>query len=213
MQHNLQSYHTELLCIPSYCASPLFLSGVGWQTEDSGDMLVDKDCNANTVAIVVGHVLDHQLFVTLNGNYSKDEFSDFSTTKFLFLIGKPTDTPFTEDFDKGLECFSKIQNQITSTPKQLNFITTTGQCKSLQLTRNIFHKRISDVNSDSIDETTETWPVKSALKPDLDKVKFGFEASPLPVYVKHCFIKPLDIQHMLKGALVEVYFELRHFCI
>jgi hypothetical protein len=142
MQHDLQSYRAELLRIPSYCASPLFLSGVGWQTKDSGDVLVDKDCNANTVAIVVGRVLDHRLFVTPNGNYSKDAFGDFSTTKFLFLIGKPTDTPFAEDFDKGLECFSKIQNQIASTPKRLNFITTTGRCKSLRLTRNIFHKRV-----------------------------------------------------------------------
>jgi hypothetical protein len=123
MEHDLQNYRAQLLLTPSYCASPLFLSGIGWQVDGSGHVLVEKTSNANTVVIVVGRVLDHRFFVTPDGNYSTDEFSNFSTTKFLFVLGNPDDTPFADDFNKILECFGKIQNQITSTPKHLNFIT------------------------------------------------------------------------------------------
>jgi hypothetical protein len=68
-------------------------------------------------------------------------------------------------------------------------------------------------NVDGVNDTTKHWPVRSALKLDLDKIKFGFQASPLPVYADHQFIKPEDVHGMLKGALVEVHFEFCHFCI
>jgi hypothetical protein len=87
MEHDLQNYCMQLLLTPSYCASPLFLSGVGWQVDRSSHVLVEKTSNTNTVAIVVGHILDHRFFVTPDRNYSTDEFSDFSTTKVLFVVG------------------------------------------------------------------------------------------------------------------------------
>jgi hypothetical protein len=64
-----------------------------------------------------------------------------------------------------------------------------------------------------VDDTTEHWPVKDTLRPELDQIKFDFEACPLPVYVGNHFIKPQDVHTMLKGALVEVHFKLKHFCI
>jgi hypothetical protein len=55
--------------------------------------------------------------------------------------------------------------------------------------------------------------VKASLRADLDKIKFGFKASPLPVSVENQNrdLQPKDVQEMLRGALVEVHFELRHF--
>ena len=64
-----------------------------------------------------------------------------------------------------------------------------------------------------MDDVTEHWPVKRTLQVELDKIKYMFQASPLPVYVGDRFIKPQNVHAMLKGALVEVSFELRHFCI
>ena len=45
-----------------------------------------------------------------------------------------------------------------------------------------------------------------------EKVKFSFQVFPLPVYVGDHMVKLLDIEDMLRGALVEVSFKLRHFC-
>ena len=67
--------------------------------------------------------------------------------------------------------------------------------------------------SDVVDDVTEHWPVKKSLRTELDVVKFSFQAFPLPVYVGDRFIKPVDVFGVLQGALVEVSFELQHFCI
>lgn len=142
MEHDLQNYRATLLCVPSYCASPIFISSVGWQVEWAGHVLVDKSSNANTVVLVVGCVSERRLFVTPDGNYQTNQFSDISIAKFLFLIGRPDDTPFAEDFDKAMEYFIKIQNQRVSTPKRLNFIVTDGPNKNLRFTWNVFEKRV-----------------------------------------------------------------------
>jgi len=55
--------------------------------------------------------------------------------------------------------------------------------------------------------------VRPSLRDALDKIKYDFEACPLAVYVDDRFIPPVDVQNLLKGALVEVQFELRHFSI
>lgn len=147
MQHDLQQHRSILLCIPSYCAIPVFLSGVGWEVENSGHVLVDKANNANAVAIVVGRLLDYCYFVSPNGTYSgnpgSDKFGDISNAKFLFVIGKPDNTPFTEDFVKVFDVISKVQNQVASTPTPVNFMCSTGTSKVLRFTRNIFEKRVS----------------------------------------------------------------------
>ena len=144
MEHNLNNCHATLLRSPSYCASPVFLSGVGWQVDQAGHVLVDKISNANTVTIVVGRVSNQWLFVTPNGNWGKDshKFGDFSITKFLFIIERPNDTPFAEDFNATLEHLVKIQNKMASTPKCLNFISTDRVDRTLCFMCNVFVKRV-----------------------------------------------------------------------
>lgn len=143
MEHDLQTYRANLLRTPSYCASSVFLSGVGWQVEGSGKVLVDKISTANTVAIVVGRVSNQRFLVSANGTYGNGtKFGDLSKSKFLSLIGKPDDTPFANDFDKFLEYLGRIQNQTASTPNRFNFIVTEGREKFLRFTRNIFEKRV-----------------------------------------------------------------------
>lgn len=64
-----------------------------------------------------------------------------------------------------------------------------------------------------MDEVTEHWPVKQSFKSELHDIKFAYQAIPLPVYVGDRLIKTHDVPAMLSDALVEVSFELRHFCI
>lgn len=142
MEHNLQQHRGQLLLNPSYCASPVFLSGIGWEVESSGDILIDKATDENTVACVVGHLKEHHFFVTPNGNYSTVEYGDFSHTKFHFVIGNPECTLFAEDFLKALDVISKLQAQIASTPNRVNFIASAGRSKVLRFTRPVFKKRV-----------------------------------------------------------------------
>ena len=64
-----------------------------------------------------------------------------------------------------------------------------------------------------IDEETARWPVPPQLRDELNKIKFEYRAVPLPIYVNGRFVEPADVNNTIKGALVELHFELHHFAI
>ena len=64
-----------------------------------------------------------------------------------------------------------------------------------------------------LDEETERWPVPPPLRGELDRIKFEYRAVPLPVYVNDKFVEPVNVNSAIKGALVELHFELHHFPI
>ena len=70
----------------------------------------------------------------------------------------------------------------------------------------------SEIN-DAMDEETEHWPVPPRLKEELNKIKFEYYAVPLAVYADDNFIEPTLVNNTIRGALVELHFELHHFAI
>ena len=234
MEHNLVSYRSNLLLSPLYTASPGFLPSLGWHSEKTGHALVIKKTGENAVASVVGRVQERRLDCGPIGNFQKGRYGGLQTAKFHLLLGKPTGTPFADDFEKALTTFNKIQTDIASTQNRVNFLVVDGHDKHLRFTRNVFDKREDDVNgqcaflrrapslsfcetdnvSDSgIDSETENWPVPSDLRADLDDIKKTYRAVPLPVFAKDMFIEITDVNDTVKGVLVEVHFEFHHYCI
>jgi len=67
--------------------------------------------------------------------------------------------------------------------------------------------------AEAVDDETEHWPVPPRLREELNKIKFEYRAVPLAVYVNDTFIEPADVNNAIKGALVELHFELHHFAI
>lgn len=65
----------------------------------------------------------------------------------------------------------------------------------------------------TMDEETEHWPVPPRLREELNRIKFEYRAVPLPTYVYEKFVEPADVNNAIKGALVELHFELHHFAI
>ena len=47
----------------------------------------------------------------------------------------------------------------------------------------------------------------------LTRSSFKYQAVPLPVYVNEKFVEPTNVNNVIKGALVELHFELHHFAI
>jgi len=66
---------------------------------------------------------------------------------------------------------------------------------------------------DQVDAETDQWPVSGRLREELDKIKFEYRVNPLTVYVHDKFIEPTSVEDTIKGALVELHFELHHYCI
>ena len=142
MAHNLEQYRRVLLCSPSYAVGLGFLTRVGWQSEDTGHVLVQKETNMNFVVSVVAVVTDYRYFVGPNGNYSSDQFGDFSGAKYLFHVVAPEDTPFDADYEVSVRAMKSIQEQIATTKKHMHFIVEEGQDIMFRFMRNVFLKRV-----------------------------------------------------------------------
>lgn len=143
MVHNFEMLHSHLMLTATYMASPGFLNGIGWQVKNSGHVVVNKESSEDCVITVVGKMIDYCYFISPQGNYSSEEFGDFSTAKYLFHLEKASDTPFEQDFDKALQNFKKIQVQVAGTPNWVNFMVSKGQTCMLQFMCNVFKKRVS----------------------------------------------------------------------
>jgi hypothetical protein len=61
-----------------------------------------------------------------------------------------------------------------------------------------------------MDTETEVWPTPSKHKDEFESMKFDFMACPLRVYRHEIFVEPRDVNEALMGAVVEVFFAIRH---
>lgn len=61
-----------------------------------------------------------------------------------------------------------------------------------------------------MDSETENWPLPSNLREELDEIKYEYCALPLAVYIGNNFVEPRDVNEAIRGALVELHFELHH---
>ena len=62
-----------------------------------------------------------------------------------------------------------------------------------------------------MDTETEKWPIPTKHRDEFDSMKFEFMACPLRVYRDKTFVEPKDVIGALTGAVVEVYFGMRHY--
>ncbi|KAF8256856.1 hypothetical protein EI94DRAFT_169247 [Lactarius quietus] len=105
-----------------------------------------------------------------------------------------------------------------------NLAEKSGECSTAQGKENEDHIATSPeptvpINkeegevAEAVDDETEHWPVPPRLREELNKIKFEYRAVPLAVYVNDTFIEPANVNNAIKGALVELHFELHHFAI
>jgi hypothetical protein len=86
MKHNLAVNRNELLSVESYGASPVFLQGIAWEEEKSGDVLVNKASDVNTVVSVVGRVSEHSLYVGPDGTFVNRQYGTLSARHFCDIV-------------------------------------------------------------------------------------------------------------------------------
>jgi len=218
MEHDLPLYRSNIMLSPSFGASPPFLSHLGWRPERTGDVLVNKSTNKNAVVCVIGRILERRLDCGPTGNFVKGRFGGLETAKFHCLLEKPVGTPFADDFDKSISNLDKVQGIIASSANKTNFIVVDGQHKNLRFTKQIFEKRERALEDDgspenAVDNETEQWPVPVDLRDDLDKIKRMYHAAPLRVFARNAFVEVLNVNDVIRGALVEMHFELYHYSI
>lgn len=145
MDHDLHPRRTRLLKSNSYVASTGCKNSIAWYTEKSGNVLIEVDTKRNAVLAIVGKVLEKWLDCDGHGNFRKRVFQTGLETlkkaKYQVLLGRPDDTPFTEDFDIAVETLSSLQGNIAVSPDRENFIIKERRERSLRFTRGIFEPR------------------------------------------------------------------------
>jgi hypothetical protein len=79
------------------------------------------------------------------GNYHEREGQTLEKSKFQLLLGKPTKTPFADDFDLAIKTLTGMQSAKAVWPDRENLIVTDKQQKTLRFTRAIFEERRSAI--------------------------------------------------------------------
>lgn len=121
MQHtsNLEQYCAQLLLSRFYAAHPCYEQGTKWQSDRSGHVLANRLTSANAVASIIGRVLDYCLNCGPNGGYLNRGVGSL-TAKYQFLLCKPENTPFAQDFDKVCKHLEHLQSSVASTKSCCN---------------------------------------------------------------------------------------------
>ncbi|KAH9028294.1 hypothetical protein EDB85DRAFT_1892587 [Lactarius pseudohatsudake] len=111
---------------------------------------------------------------------------------------------------------SETQGKTATTSDIRYFICVEGKYTNFRFTQNVFEKRLHKIDKDAgevVDEETENWPVSDDLQPDLQELKYEYQVKPLSVFYNDKPVKVDEATNVLKGALVEVHFELHHYHI
>ncbi|KAF8802411.1 hypothetical protein BYT27DRAFT_7261183 [Phlegmacium glaucopus] len=166
---------------------------------------------------VVGVVSFQRLFLEPHGNFNPIfEKSALENSKAQFmLISPPIDNEFYSDFQLAIEHIKNLQNKVVSTgPDPKYFLIEDGRQTGMRFSSPLFEKR--DFEYDPLDE--EDWSNGYLIN---DKYKTAFKAiiqkwrvTPLPAYDENAnFIRVRDQENYLKGSMVLIYFQLRHYAI
>ncbi|KAH9028463.1 hypothetical protein EDB83DRAFT_2170099, partial [Lactarius deliciosus] len=209
------AYRSGLLQFKLYVGSPGFLPAVCWEQGKNGNVLSDKVSKTDAVMSIVGKALESRLNCELHGNFNR-KYGSLEGAKFQLQLVKPVGTPFEKDFEKAFDVLTKVQGQAASTQDRRNFIVTEAGNKNFCFGEHVFEKRPTPVDVDGggvVDDTTENWPLSVDFRSDLDKIKIDYRAVPLSVFRNESFVSPEQVTDVVKGALVEVHFELHHYHI
>jgi hypothetical protein len=68
-----------------------------------------------------------------------------------------------------------------------------------------------DRDIDFVDNVTNNWPVPEELSPRLEVIKHSHRACPLNVICGGYPVAPLDVENVIRNAMVEVTFVMKHF--
>ncbi|KAN0130405.1 hypothetical protein V8E53_011806 [Lactarius tabidus] len=141
MEHDLTISRAKLLKLNAYTANNNCHSAVSWHSQKTGNILINSLSSANAVLAVVGEVLENCLDCSASGNYHKYNGQSLSKAKYQLLLGKPTKSPFSDDFNSAIKNLSGIQSAIAVWPDWENLIITDKQQKTLRFTQEIFEER------------------------------------------------------------------------
>lgn len=116
----------ELLLLPQYAASDVFLHAGNWTGSRNHVLSVASDnlldATEPLYCIVVGTISDNKAYLGKHGSFSPKFTEDAQKAKIQFTLTRPNDPDFGPDFDKAVVAFQEHQRVVSETPLQLYFL-------------------------------------------------------------------------------------------
>lgn len=88
-----------------------------------GHIAVDNSTASPMVAVVVGKINDARLNCGPGGNFTP-KFGNFEKAKFTFILSRPHEPAYSEDWERMLTTLDKVQNSIASTNSKRDLVDT-----------------------------------------------------------------------------------------
>ncbi|KAF8808339.1 hypothetical protein BYT27DRAFT_7255660 [Phlegmacium glaucopus] len=216
---------TSLLNTPTYVALADFDSQVIWmKTGNQYDLMIAPHDNKHTPLVratcaVVGTVSGDRLFLDAHGNFNSTfEDAALETSKAQFQLVCPDHHPdFKSDFQISMKHIENLQRKAaTEGPSPQYFIVLDGPSneKAIKFSWPLFEKRSRAYNSTDEEDWTNGYPISVKFHRMFENIVHKWHANPLPAFdAQGKFIKVNDLEFSLKGSLVLVQFNLRHYAI
>ncbi|KAI9454157.1 hypothetical protein BJY52DRAFT_773563 [Lactarius psammicola] len=169
---------------------------------------------AQPVASLVDQVVDRRLHYNPNGNFHKRSFRSRDKAKFEVYLVRRSKLELLQRTTADTSSWSTIITKLCGSRKQ--FSKQKERSRKIGQPPGVYLEDIQNPcgedkckTEECVDYETENWAVSSSgLRPDLDNIEYELRASALPV-----FVDAKNVQGELRGALVELHFEFRHFDI
>ncbi|RDB22881.1 hypothetical protein Hypma_009994 [Hypsizygus marmoreus] len=215
---SLADVRSRLLRIASYVANGRFLALIGWRREGMGNVLVAKKTGEKLVCVIVGQIIDERLSCGPIGNFVPGgPFpKPLDAAKYTFLLGRPLDPDFANDFDQAVRTIKNWEGAIAMTDDRRYFIDVVGKEPVLKFSAAVFEKRDVALQPgiDQVDDESENWPIPAAHSLLYNSTKYTHRVVPLPVYdVDRQFVDCIRANSALRDAVVEVHFTVKHYGI
>ncbi|OAX37029.1 hypothetical protein K503DRAFT_783927 [Rhizopogon vinicolor AM-OR11-026] len=229
---SLAGLYSELHAGPNYMGSVNVLNNVMWQRDTCGHIAVDKSSRKEFVAVIV------EIELRSRGKSYQSRNQPTAQGKIPVPIMPTFGSVFVEVSDKAIQNLEGLQAKFSETADWRSMIVSDKNIKLVRFTSKIFEQckwpipkhavYLSDIenseggrkakwscqqfcNSPVMDEETGNWPIAMKHRDELDLVKLNYEASPLRLYRGNSLVEPADVNEALTGAVVEVFFVVRHY--
>ncbi|KAK0456926.1 hypothetical protein EV421DRAFT_1729450 [Armillaria borealis] len=132
--------------------------------------------------------------------------------KFSLLLGEPQDISFRADWVNAVGRINGATSQIASGATIQSCVHTENQSTQIRFGASVFQPL--DVTANMLDNIIQSWVVDPEHQVGLDQLKKTHQIDCLRVFdVDDKPVPPRDVVLVLKGAMVEVHFSMRHWAI
>ncbi|KAG1774802.1 hypothetical protein EV702DRAFT_1199899 [Suillus placidus] len=148
---------------------------------------------------------------------------DYVSYDIVFHLTRPADHELAVDYDAGIATLEALQKRVERSGICKNMIIEDVTGKMIRLVKNVFVKQekvvpdsphgMSVEDAPRMDNETRDWPIPENFAIELDKIKYGYEAEPLPLYHDGHLVEPSHANDVINGAMVEVHFGILHWHI